>query len=144
MKENIRINEQTRKASPSDVIWWDSIHRLAHRSTGRQYWVGAICGDIKSTLRLLAKKEELRMKWLDRTLPLFHIYPAPAGARRVNTERRDAFLSVFNRRAPAVVHRPPGPTTNPQGASSLALSLSLSQRRVTCMSWVRAKIRGAQ
>ena len=30
MKENRRINERIWKASPTDVIWWISIHGLAH------------------------------------------------------------------------------------------------------------------
>ena len=76
-EKNGRINDWIRKASPTDVSWWISIHGLAHlglrRPTGRQYWVCAcaICGYNKSTLCFLVNKQELRKKWLNQTLPLF-------------------------------------------------------------------------
>ena len=52
-KENRRIKEQIRKASPTDIIWWIRFHGLTHRGlrlpTGRRYWICAcaICGDNK-------------------------------------------------------------------------------------------------
>ena len=56
--------------------------------------LGCACaGYNKSMLRLLAKKQELRKKWLDRTLPLFQHLRGPGTAdraRRLNPERRAA------------------------------------------------------
>ena len=81
MKENRLINDQIRKALQTDVGLCISIHGPAHlglrRPTGRQCWVHAcaICGDDKSTLHLLAKKEMLRKKLLDWTLPLLMCNP---------------------------------------------------------------------
>ena len=109
MKENRRTNDGIRKASPTEVSWWISIHGPAHlglwRPTGRQCWVCAcaICGYNRSTLCLLAKKQEFRKKCLDRTLPVFqHL----RGSGMATENRKKSHLGHHGSRswAPGVLH----------------------------------------
>ena len=83
----------------------------------------AVCGDDKSMLQLLAKKEKLRKKWLDWTLPLLCLRVPHRRQGTVGVwepQRRcpkTALLSVFN--------EPETPKV-PSGSLSLSFSLSVS------------------
>ena len=127
MKENRHINDRIRKASPTDVSWWISIHGLSHlglrQPTVRQYWVCAcaICGYNKS--RVASLGQETRVSWpremvgsdiitISTFTRLGHGGPGMAArARRLNTERRELPGMVHRQPVPAVtVHRRPCPS----------------------------------